>query len=381
MTTCSRPGGPATDTASSTGPWTSTTTSTPGANAIGAWLADGWYRGRLGFNGGLWDLYGEDVALLLQLEATRADGTVDQLPLQWRWTRAPITGTGLYEGEVHDQRLHADGWSLAGFDDETWETATTVPRSTSVRIESPTAPPIRVVERLRPVTVERRANGRVRLDFGQNISGKLAITAHAPRGHTIELHHAEVLEHDELATRPLRTASSVDRYTFGGDPEETWTPRFTIHGFRYAEIVGWPDDLDPTQAVEALVVHSDMVRRGHFDSSHELLNRFHENVVWSMRDNFVGLPTDCPQRDERLGWTGDIQVFAPAAAFLYDATGVLQSWLKDLRDEQVEYGSVLNFHPWVDCGFPFDVVGRLGRRSGDRALDALPAHRRPGAPR
>ncbi|MEU0265159.1 family 78 glycoside hydrolase catalytic domain [Nocardioides sp. NPDC006303] len=332
----------------------------PGRNALGAWLADGWFRGRLGFNGGLWDVYGRDVALLVQLEATSADGTVSVIPLTWTWAPAPITSTGLYEGEVHDQRRAAGRWATPGYDDTGWSPTTSVPRQPAVQLVPAAAPPIRVIETLRPVSIERRPGGRVRLDFGQNISGKLRFTATAPRGHVLELHHAEVLEDDELATRPLRSATSIDTYAFAGEASETWTPRFTLHGFRYAEIEGWPEGLDPAERVEALVVHSDMVRRGSFASSHELLNRFHDNVVWSMRDNFVGLPTDCPQRDERLGWTGDIQVFAPAASFLYDATGVLRSWLDDLRAEQLEHGSVRNFHPWLDCGFPADPSAGWG---------------------
>ena len=351
----------------------------PGRNVMGAWLADGWFRGRLGFNGGRWNVYGTDVSLLLQLEVTTADGAVVNVPLTWRWIPAPVTATGLYEGETHDQRRAVVGWATAGFDDSAWSVTTSVPRPPEVRIVTPSAPPVRVIERLRPVTVERLPGGRVRLDFGQNISGKLQVTASAPRGHVIELHHAEVLEDGELATRPLRSATSLDTYVFAGDASETWTPRFTIHGFRYAEIVGWPENQDPKSGVEALVVHSDMTRRGSFASSHELLDRFHENVVWSMRDNFVGLPTDCPQRDERLGWTGDIQVFAPAAVFLYDTTGVLSSWLDDLRAEQIEHGSVRNFHPWLDCGFPADPSAGWGdaavivpwvlyERAGDTAI-------------
>ncbi|MGA1836891.1 family 78 glycoside hydrolase catalytic domain [Herbiconiux sp. 11R-BC] len=322
-----------------------------GENVIGAWLADGWYRGRLGFNGGLWNIYGSDVALLCQLEL-EDDLGARVVPLTWTWAPAPIVSTGLYEGETHDQGLAHAGWSAPGFDDSAWQPTSTIALSgTPAVLEAPTGPAVRVVERLNPVAAERRPDGRVLLDFGQNISGKLEFTARATPGHQIVLRHAEVLEHGELSLRPLRTAQARDVYVFGSDDFETWTPRFTIHGFRYAEVEGWPVDQDP-RTIEALVMHSDMSRTGRFSSSDELLDRFHENVVWSMRDNFVDLPTDCPQRDERLGWSGDIQVFAAAAAFLHDSTGVLQNWLRDLAAEQIEYGSVMNFHPWVACGFP-----------------------------
>lgn len=333
---------------------------TTGENVLGAWLADGWYRGRLGFNGGVWNVYGTDVALLVQLEVHHHDGRLERLPLTWRTTPSPITATGMYEGESYDARLEHPGWSCPGYDDSSWSPPTTLPReSFPHELEAPTGPPVKITETLRPRSVERRGPGRVRLDFGQNISGKIRFSASAPEGHVIRLHHAEVLEDDELCVRPLRTATSVDTYTFAGHDEETFTPRFSIHGFRYVEIEGWPDDYDAGQ-VRALVVHSAMRRTGWFGTSHELLDRFHENVVWSMRDNFVDLPTDCPQRDERLGWTGDIQVFAPAATFLYDSTGVLLSWLRDLKAEQREHGSVRNFHPWLECGFPADPAAGWG---------------------
>ncbi|WP_022891658.1 alpha-L-rhamnosidase [Agromyces subbeticus] len=332
-----------------------------GRNAIGAWLADGWYRGRIGFDGGLWNVYGTDVALLLQLELTLDDDSVVRVPLdeEWTWHPSPITEVGLYEGERYDARLLPAGWSEPGFDDSHWSRPVLLPlEQFPARLEAPSGPPVRVIETLRPESVERLEGGRIRLDFGQNISGKLRIRVAGPAGHVVRLHHAEVLENGALGVRPLRAAVSIDEYVCagggGGDDRgsaETWSPRFTIHGFRYAELEGWPGELD-TVDVEALVVHTDMPRTGWFESSHEGLNRLHSNVVWSMRDNFVDLPTDCPQRDERLGWTGDIQVFAPTALRLYAAHGTLTGWLRDLAEEQAEQGHVPNFVPWLDCGFP-----------------------------
>lgn len=325
-----------------------------GRNAVGAWLADGWYRGRIGFDGGLWDVYGTDVALLLQLELTLDDGSIVRVPLEdaWSWHPSPITEVGLYEGERYDARLLPAGWSTPGFDDRGWSSPTVLPLADfPARLEAPTGPPVRVIETLRPVTVEVIAGGRIRLDFGQNISGRLRINVRGPAGHEVRLHHAEVLENGALGVRPLRAAVSIDAYVCAGSGLETWTPRFTIHGFRYAELEHWPGDLASVD-VEALVVHTDMPRTGWFESSHAGLNRLHENVVWSMRDNFVDLPTDCPQRDERLGWTGDIQVFAPTALRLYAAHGTLTGWLRDLAAEQAEQGHVPNFVPWLECGFP-----------------------------
>jgi alpha-L-rhamnosidase len=325
-----------------------------GRNALGVWLADGWYRGRIGFEGGLWDVYGQDASVLLQLELTLVDGTVVPVPLtdSWRWSDSPITEVGLYEGETYDARLLPAGWSETGFDSESWRTPTLLGLAAfPAELEPPTGPAVRVTEVLTPVSVEAVAGNRIRLDFGQNIAGKLRIRVAGPAGHTVTLHHAEVLEDGLLGVRPLRTAVSVDRYTLAGDGPEEWTPRFTLHGFRYAELENWPGGIE-TVDVDALVVHTDMERTGWFDSSHQGLNRLHENVVWSMRDNFVDLPTDCPQRDERLGWTGDIQVFAPTALRLFGVHGTLTGWLRDVAYEQVDQGHVPNFVPWIDCGFP-----------------------------
>ncbi|MFJ8795149.1 family 78 glycoside hydrolase catalytic domain [Streptomyces sp. NPDC102462] len=154
------------------------------------------------------------------------------------------------------------------------------------------------------------------------------------------LRHAEVLEHGELGTRPLRNAAATDRYVLSGGGEEIWEPKWTFHGFRYVEVDNWPGPFAP-EDVTAAVMHTDMARTGDFATSHPLLQRFHENVVWGMRGNFFSLPTDCPQRDERLGWTGDIQIFAPTAAFLYDCDAFLRSWLEDVRLEQRAAGGVV----------------------------------------
>lgn len=323
-----------------------------GENVIGAWLADGWYRGHIGFDGGVWDIYGADVALLLELDVTTADGIRHSVPLEWTTAAAPITSVGLYEGETFDARMDLFGWSAPGFDASDWDAVTTLARADfPAVIEAPTSLPVREIEVLRPLTVTRQDSGRIRLDFGQNISGVLRIRVRADAGHRVRLHHAEVLEDGELGIRPLRAATSVDTYIAAGAGEEVYTPRFTIHGFQYAELENWPGELRDGD-VEAVVIHTDMRRTGWFESSHEGLNRLHSNVVWSMRDNFVDLPTDCPQRDERVGWTGDIQVFAPTALRLFAAHGTLTGWLRDLAVEQAEQGHVPNFVPWVECGFP-----------------------------
>jgi len=171
------------------------------------------------------------------------------------------------------------------------------------------------------------------IDFGQNLVGWVRLTVEGTSGQELVLRHAEVLEHGELGTRPLRGALATDRFILSGK-RDTFEPRFTFHGFRYVEITGLSEDLDEDDIV-AVVVHSDMKRTGHFRTSNPKLNRLHENVVWGTRGNFLDVPTDCPQRDERLGWTGDIAVFAPTAAFLFDVEDFLRDWLIDLAHEQM----------------------------------------------
>ncbi|MEU1973008.1 family 78 glycoside hydrolase catalytic domain [Microbacterium sp. NPDC019599] len=343
----------------------------PGSNAIGAWLADGWYRGRLGWRGGFRNLSGDDLSFLGQLELTYADGTREVIATDttWKAARSPIISSGIYDGEDYDAREELHGWSLAGFDDAGWDRVQ-LRRRDPATLVAPTGPPVRVTEEVAPVEVLTTPSGRRILDFGQNLVGFVRLRGSAPAGTTVTLRTAEVLQDGELYTRPLREAKSTDRYTFAGRPEgEEWEPRFTFHGFRYVEVDGWPGDLDAAVADGALVarvIHSDLARTGWFESSDPLLNRLHDNVVWGMRGNFVDVPTDCPQRDERLGWTGDIQVFAPTASFLYDCSGMLSGWLRDLEAEQLPDGTV----PWFVPVIPADTMWtpqRPGAAWGDAA--------------
>ncbi|MFF3967627.1 family 78 glycoside hydrolase catalytic domain [Streptomyces griseorubiginosus] len=354
-----------------------------GANAIGAWLADGWYRGRLGFGGGHADLYGDRVALLAQLEIVHRDGSVTVIGTDpsWRAGQGPILSAGLLDGETYDARQELPGWSRPGFDDGDWSPVDVVPRDPATLV-APTGPPVRCTEEIHPVLVTALDDDRLLVDFGQNLVGRVRITVSGPAGHTVVIRHAEVLQDGELCVRPLRGATSTDRYTLRGGGPETWEPRFTLHGFRYAEITGWRAGGFPGRDIVARVHHTDMARTGWFTCSNDQVNRLHQNVVWSLRGNFVDLPTDCPQRDERLGWTGDIQIFAPTAAFLYDCHGMLGSWLRDVAVEQHDDGTVPWYVPEIPGGEQWtparpgagwgDVVALtpwdLYRASGDTGL-------------
>ncbi|WP_246121576.1 alpha-L-rhamnosidase [Pseudonocardia cypriaca] len=334
-----------------------------GENVIGGWLGDGWYRGRLGWRGGFRNLFGSDLSLIAQLEIRYADGRTQTVATDADWLAAtgPIVRTGNYDGEDYDARDERPGWSSPGLDPAGWTPVAVRDRDPATLV-APTGPPVRCTEEIAPVAVLTTPSGKRVLDFGQNLVGRLRIRVHGERGAKVVIRTAEVLQDGELYQRPLRDARSTDTYVLAGRPGgEEWEPRFTFHGFRYAEVEG-PADLDAI----ARVLHSDLERTGWFTCSDPLLERLHENVVWSMRGNFVDIPTDCPQRDERVGWTGDLQVFAPTAAFLFDVTGMLSSWLQDVAAEQLPDGTV----PWYVPVIPAHEVWtpiRPGAAWGDVA--------------
>ncbi len=304
----------------------------PGANIIGLELADGWWRGNLGFQEKR-NTYGDRTAAIAQLEIADDGGNITVIGTDSSWLagRSPVLGSDLYNGETYDARLEDAGW--AGRENALLHPVVLKDFDASVLV-APDGPPVRATEELAVSAVLSSPSGKTILDFGQNLVGRVRITVRGAAGTEVTLRHAEVLEHGELGVRPLRVARQTDVYTLKGAADgETWEPDFTIHGFRYVEVAGWPGEIDPA-AFTAVVIHSDLVRTGTFECSDPMLNQLHSNVVWGMRGNFVDVPTDCPQRNERLGWTGDFQIFAATASFLYRIPGFSASWLKDMAAEQ-----------------------------------------------
>ncbi|HOB05109.1 MAG TPA: family 78 glycoside hydrolase catalytic domain [Propionibacteriaceae bacterium] len=327
---------------------------TAGTNALGAVVAEGWAVGEL-----TWDLkrhvYADRPALFCQLELEYEDGRTEVVSSDstFRVGTGPVRTAGIYHGETYDARLES-GWAEPGFDDSGWAEATPYEWDLATLTDTGTDP-IRRIEELPVVAITTSSTGTNIVDFGQNLSGWVRLTVTGEAGQTVTLRFAEILKPDgDLERETNRTAQATDTYILR-DGEQTWEPGFTFHGFRYVEVEGWPGELDPA-ALTAVVTHSDMTRTGWFETSNPLLNQLHANTVWSMRDNFVGVPTDCPQRDERLGWTGDLNAFAPTASYLYDVRAVLGSWLADLAVEQQASGSV----PWV---VP-DVLGHASAPTG-----------------
>ncbi|MET9088368.1 family 78 glycoside hydrolase catalytic domain [Streptomyces sp. NPDC004237] len=303
-----------------------------GDNRLEVLLGNGWWRGRLGFLG-QHAFYGDRLALLAQLEVTTEDGAVHVLATDPTWTarESEVLADDLYDGQRTDLRRRADP--------PTATCPVEVVEGDLGRLVAPDGPPVRVTETLAALRVWSSPSGRTLVDFGQNLVGWVRLRVRGlAAGDEVVVRHAEVLEDGELGVRPLRTAKATDSYVVAGPDEVVLEPSLTFHGFRYAEVSGVPGLR--AQDVTAVVVGSDLRRTGWFESSEPLLDRLHENVVWGARGNFLDVPTDCPQRDERLGWTGDIQVFSPTAAFLFDSAGFLGSWLRDLACEQRPDGSV-----------------------------------------
>ncbi|MFI8632850.1 family 78 glycoside hydrolase catalytic domain [Microbacterium sp. NPDC077663] len=285
-------------------------------------VGNGWWRGRLGF-GDANASYGDRIAVAAMLEIEFRDGRRQRVSTSpdWRATASDITRNSLYKGQTVDARIREDEQVLAVRTVE-------VDRRT---LEPQAAPPILRHETLALRRVWHSPSGRLLIDFGQNLVGWLRFTVRGRRGDVIRIRHAEVLEDGELGTRPLRHADAMDELILSGG-DDVFEPTFTFHGFRYVEVEGWPVELHP-EDLEAVVVHSEMARTGHFRCSDDLVNQLVENAVWSQRGNFLSVPTDCPQRDERLGWTGDIAAYAASASFPFDTADFLGSWLRDLRLE------------------------------------------------
>jgi alpha-L-rhamnosidase len=311
------------------------------SNVLGMALGNGWFRGRLGWSGRS-AFYGEELGAFAQLEVTFDDGSIQVIATDRSWTAGPsaVLANDLYDGETIDARRRDDSWLRRGFASGNWVGVHVLDFDTTIL--TPYVGPRTVRWNELPVKeITTSPSGKTLVDFGQNLVGWVRVTVQGPAGAEVSIRHAEVLERGELGTRPLRTALATDRFILSGERDE-FEPTFTFHGFRYAEISGWPGELKP-EDLTAVAIGSELKRIGTFRTSDALLNQFHRNVVWGMRGNFVDVPTDCPQRDERLGWTGDIAAFAPTAAFLFDVDAFLSDWLTDLAVEQAHHNGIISY--------------------------------------
>lgn len=324
-----------------------------GENVLGAMLGDGWYRGYLG-NKGHRNVYGNRLALLLQLRLTYADGRVEVIGsnADWRSTCGPVLMSDIYLGETYDARLAQPGWDKAGYDAGDWAGVHLLehPKEIVVAQEGPF---MHRQEEISPIQILRSPRGETILDFGQNMVGWVRMRVRGPAGTTIILRHAEVLDREgNFYTQNLRSADQTIRYTLRGETAgEVFEPHFTFQGFRYVDVEGFPGHLSP-ENFTGVVVYSDMPVTGAFECSNPLINQLQHNILWGQKGNFVDVPTDCPQRDERLGWTGDLQVFIRTACFNMNVAGFITKWLSDLRADQHADGSVAFVTP--------DILSKTG---------------------
>ena len=313
---------------------------------LGIALGNGWFRGRLGW-GGARAHYGDELGAFGQLEIEFTDGHIQTVVTDESWTAGPsaVVANDLYDGQTIDARRRSDDWLLPGFSDPSW-TGAHSGELDQAKLTPYIGPPVRRQEELAPVRIWNSPSGSTLVDFGQNLVGWVKVRVQGAAGTVVTLRHAEVLEQDELGVRPLRSAKATDQFLLSGDMD-LFEPTFTFHGFRYVEVDGWPGGMEALQAdpdaLSAVVVHSELRRIGNFECSDDLLNQLHRNVVWGTRGNFLDVPTDCPQRDERLGWTGDLAAFAPSAAYLFDVDSFLRDWLRDLAAEQAAADGMVGY--------------------------------------
>ena len=324
-----------------------------GDNVLGAVIGDGWYRGFMGFTAGR-NLYGDKPALLSQLHLTYAGGRTEIVGSdeQWRAAYGPIQMSEIYMGETYDARKEMPGWDNTGFDAGGWRGVRRYehPKEIVVAQEGPF---IRRHEEIQPLRILHSPKGETILDFGQNMVGWVKMRVHGPAGTTITLRHAEVLDQQgNLYTENLRRADQITRYTLKGlaESDEIFEPHFTFQGFQYVAVEGFPGEL-ALDNFTGIVVHSDTPPTGTFECSNPLINQLQHNIVWGQKGNFVDVPTDCPQRDERLGWTGDTQVFIRTACFNMYVPTFYTKWLRDLSVDQLN-GSVPHVVP--------DVIAKIG---------------------
>ena len=319
-------------------------------NVLGAVVGDGWYRGNIGFKGQR-SYYGDKSALLAQLEISYADGTTETVATDanWKTTTGPILESDIYNGENYDARLELTGWDQAGYADSKWKGASIYEYAKNQLI-APQGVPVQAIQEIKPIKLIKTPKGESVLDMGQNMVGVVRLKVKGNSGDKIVVKFAEVLDKaGNFYTDNLRAAKCTDTYTLKGGAEETFQPLFTFHGFRFVKLEGLSKE--PTlDQVTGIVIHSAMTPTGTFTCSDSLINQLQHNIQWGQKGNFVDVPTDCPQRDERLGWTGDAQVFSMTAAFNFDVAAFYTKWMKDFTADQLKSGRVPHVIPDVLSG-------------------------------
>lgn len=348
-------------------------------NAIGAIVADGWYAGYVGYGKLVGygphktgrNIYGKTPALMVETHVFYDDGTEEIIgtDTSWKTSTGPELEADFLMGETYDARKELTGWATAAFDDSKWEPAILAQDNGSIIepfsdafiknekrefgfvrppvMQAYPAQPVRITQELAAKSVKEIKPGTWIFDMGQNFAGNVRLKVKAEAGKTFVIRFAEMLHPDgRLMTENLRQARSTDTYIAKGDPSgETWTPRFTFHGFQFVEVTGF-DKQPPLDAITGLVMHSDTKLTSGFECSDPVVNKIFQNAVWTQRANWIELPTDCPQRDERLGWTGDAQIYAASAAIHADVAAFFRKWLRELNEAVTKEGYYPSYAPY-----------------------------------
>ena len=313
---------------------------TNGDNALGATLGAGWYKGNLAWEGQK-NIFGNRTALLLQLHITYMDGTEEKIfsNEQWRVSTSPILMSELYHGETYDARLEKTNWSTAQYDDIGWYAAEVIVHSKTILVAQENEP-VRIIEEVQPIELITTPAGETVIDFGQNMVGWVRFTIQGSASQEVSIQHAEVLDQTgNFYTENLRAAKQTNHYILKGEGKETYEPHFSFQGFRFVKLIGFTEDVKLVDFT-GIVLHSDMEPTGTFQCSDPLINQLQHNILWGQKGNFLDVPTDCPQRDERLGWTGDAQMFIRTSTHLMNVAPFFTKWLRDLAVDQLESGGI-----------------------------------------
>ncbi len=311
-----------------------------GKNAIAVSLGSGWYRGIIGFANNK-NVYGKDIALLLQLQIVYSDGTVEKIgtDASWKSGIGAIRSAEIYNGETIDARQEKAGWKLADYNDDDWSSVI-IGKQTMNNLVATENELVKKHEVFHPAKIFTTPKGEKVIDFGQNLVGWVTMKVKGNSGDKITIAHAEVLDKQgNFYTENLRAAACTNTYILKGGEEEIFEPHFTWQGFRYAKIEGYPGELN-SENFSAVALYSDMPQTGSFSTSNDLINQLQHNIQWGQNGNFLDVPTDCPQRDERLGWTGDAQAFSRTASFNRNVNSFFTKWMKDVAADQLPNGSV-----------------------------------------
>ena len=316
-------------------------------NAVGVVLGDGWYRGNIGWvaaNG----YYGDELSLLFQLKIDYADGSSEWIvsDKNWKVNNGPIRKSDIYNGETYDARLEINGWTSTGYNETDWQSVVEIDGQKDLLI-APQGVPVKAVEEIKPIEFVTTPKGEKVYDMGQNMVGWIRIKMKGKAGQKVQLKFAEVLDKEgNFYTANLRAAECTDTYIFGKDGEAVYEPKFTFHGFRYVQLIGF-DELPAKEDITGVVIYSDMEPTGTFACNDEMINQLQHNIQWGQKGNFLDVPTDCPQRDERLGWTGDAQVFSMTAGYNFNVAAFYTKWMKDVVADQLDNGVIPHVIPDV----------------------------------